>query len=477
MSDTARAAAALRRQFLYFFTRTVFAHLHGGRQPSSAPYLEAMCLALEAAAQKDGGRLLVTIPPRHLKSITAAVALPAWVLGHDPSARVMVATYGDDLSREHADAFSRVISAPWYNALFPAFQVRTSNQAELRTTAGGARRSVTLGGPTTGFGADLIIVDDLMKAQDASSETRRETVRHYFQDALLSRFNNPNTGSLISIQQRLHEDDLPAHLISTGRYDHLNLPAIADTPYAFPLYQGRTWRRKLGDVLDPDRIDAERLSVLKDELGSAVFAAQYQQDPVPPDGAVISLEKLCLVDALPQRADCERIVQSWDTAAKTGPNCDYSVCTTWGFHGGVWYLLDLFRAKMEYPELKARVLQLRKAWRADRVIIEDSSTGTALVQQLRADRVEGVFVVKVKGSKLDRLVPHLDLLQSDQIRFCPGMDGWDALRREMAAFPEGRHDDQVDTLSQFLSWLRGPKGRGFMDKDPVTGRRRMLNRR
>lgn len=470
MTQTARTAAAARREIFHFFLLEVFATLHGGTEPSAAHYLEALSFALQTAEAQDGGRLLVTIPPRHLKSIAAAVALPAWVLGRDPAARVMVATYGDELGREHADAFRRVITAPWYQALFPQLSVQSSTSTELRTTAGGGRKSVTLGGATTGFGADLIIIDDLMKAQDASSPARREAVHAYYRDALLSRFNDPKRGSLISIQQRLHEDDLPAALIATDRYTHLNLPAIADTPQRLALYKGRYWQRAAGEALDPARMPIEQLDVLRDELGSAAFSAQYQQNPVAPNGAVIPVDKLCLVDALPERSQCQFVVQSCDTAAKTGPKCDFSVVTTWGFKDGAWYLLDLFRARLEYPDLKARLVQLRTHWRADKVLIEDSSNGTALWQQLNAEGHRGLQLVRARDSKLDRLVPQLDLLQSDRVRFCGTSPWWEILRREMAAFPEGRHDDQVDSISQFLGWIRGRQGRGFIDRNPVTGR-------
>jgi len=477
MTDLARTATALRREIFYFFLKSTFAELHGGASPSDAPYLEAMCFALQGAVERDGGRLLVTLPPRHLKSIAAAIALPAWILGRNPAARIMVATYGDELSRDHSDAFRKVIASHWYQALFPEIQIRSSTQTEVRTACGGARRAVTLGGPTTGFGADVIIVDDLMKAQDTRSQARREQVLGYFQDALLSRFNNPKAGSLISIQQRLHEDDLPATLISTGRYTHLNLPAKALAAQSYPLYCDRYWQRRAGEVLDPARLSAADLDRIRAELGSAVFSAQYQQNPVTPEGAVIPVDRLTLVDQPPARDECERVIQSWDTAAKIGPKCDYSVCTTWGYKAGIWYLLDLYRSKLEYPALKSRVLQLRRKWRPDRILIEDSSTGTGLVQQFRADRVDGIRSVKSSGSKLDRLVPQLDMLESDKVQFWQRAPWWEELARELAAFPEGRHDDQVDSLSQFLIWLRGRQGRGFMDTDPATGRRRMLQRR
>jgi predicted phage terminase large subunit-like protein len=471
MTDLNRKTIALRRTCFYFFVHTAFAEIHGDAPLSKAQYLEAMCYALQNAAQTDSSRLLVTIPPRHLKSIAASVALPAWLLGNNPALRIMVATYGDTLSNQHARDFGRIVRSRWYRELFPAFKIASSNQSELVTSANGVRRSVTVGGATTGFGADLIIIDDLMKAQDLSSQTKRETAYEYYCSALLSRFNNPKRGSLISIQQRLHEDDVPAQLIATNTFDHLNLPLIAEKAAKVPLYFGRSWKRSPGELLDLERWDDATADQKRAEVGSAAFNAQYQQNPVPPDGAVIRIDKLCLVEKLFPRDQCTRVIQSWDTAAKTGPRCDFSVCTTWGYSNDDWHLLDLVRVKLEYPDLKARMLQLARKWRPDRVLVEDSSNGTALIQQFRADKIVLFQTVKATDSKLDRLIPQLDALQSGAIIFPTQPPWWDTLRREMAAFPDGTHDDQVDSISQFLHWLGGRRGRGFMQTNLATGRR------
>jgi predicted phage terminase large subunit-like protein len=476
ITDVNRKAAALRRTCFYFFVQAAFAELHGNAQLSKAPYLEAMCYALQNAAETDASRLLVTIPPRHLKSIAGSVALPAWLMGKNPALRIMVATYGDTLSTQHARDFGRIVGSRWYHELFPAFKIASSNQSELVTSANGVRRSVTVGGPTTGFGADLIIIDDLMKAQDLSSQTKREAAYEYYCGALLSRFNNPKRGSLISIQQRLHEDDVPAQLIATNTFDHLNLPLIAEGAVEVPLYFGRNWKRSPGELLDPERWDDAAADQKRSEVGSAAFSSQYQQNPVPPDGAVIRLDKLCLVEERFPRDQCTRVIQSWDTAAKTGPRCDYSVCTTWGYSNGDWHLLDLVRTKLEFPDLKARLVQLAKKWKPDHVLVEDSSNGTALIQQFRAERINHFKTVKVRGSKLERLVPQLDALQNGTIKFPTQAPWWDNLRREMAAFPESKHDDQVDSISQFLNWMGGRGGRMFMQTNRATGRRNLVRR-
>jgi predicted phage terminase large subunit-like protein len=473
MSDYQRGLQAAQRRYLHLFIQGVFAILKNGDRPSAAPYLEALAFALETAALAPGGRLLVTMPPRHLKSISASVALPAWLMGRDPSFKVMVASYGEELAREHALSFHRVVTSAWYRGLFPELRIesRSERVLELRTTAGGVRKAVSLGGATTGFGADLIIVDDLMKAQDAGSEARREIVTTYYREALLSRLNAPTEGSIIAVQQRLHEDDLPALLMASGTYVHLNLPAIAEAQQRLPLYNGRTWTRPPGNVLDPVRVRLSALEALRAEMGSAGFTAQYQQNPVPPDGALVRIERLNLIDTPPARNRVHRLVQSWDTAIKDSPSAAFSVCTTWGWRDRVWYLMDLRRERLEYPDLKAMVRHQLTSWRADEVLIEDSGNGHALWNQLKNEGIYNISLPKPRGSKVERLTGQLDMLQSPRVAVPTQMPWWADLARELRAFPNASYDDQVDSISQFLAWIQGPRGLGFMDTDPVTGRR------
>jgi predicted phage terminase large subunit-like protein len=473
MSDYQRMLQAAQRQYLHLFIQGVFATLNNGDRPSRAPYLEALAFALETTALAPGGRLLVTMPPRHLKSISASVALPAWLMGRNPSLKVMVASYGEELAREHALSFHRVVTSAWYRGMFSEFRIepRSERLLELRTTAGGVRKAVSLGGATTGFGADLIVIDDLMKAQDTGSEARRESVTTYYREALLSRLNAPKEGSVIAVQQRLHEDDLPALLMASATYAHLNLPAIAEAPQRVPLYNGRIWTRQQGDVLDPGRVPLSSLEAIRSEMGSAGFTAQYQQNPVPPDGALVRIERLNLIDATPARDEVHWLVQSWDTAIKDSPSADFSVCTTWGWLDGVWYLMDLHRERLEYPDLKAMIRHQLRSWRADKVVIEDSGNGHALWSQLRTENVHNIALAKPKGSKVERLTGQLDMLQSSQVGIPTQTSWWEALARELRGFPNVRYDDQVDSISQFLAWIQGPRGRGFMDRDRATGRR------
>lgn len=474
MTSQAIKARAAQKAVFYFFLRRVFQELHGRDMPP-AEYLEAMAVKLQRAAKKDGGRLLVTLPPRHLKSIAAAVALPAWVIGNDPRAKIMVATYTEDLAREHAANFARVVKSDWYRDLFPAMEVATSSRNELRSTKGGARYSVTLGGATTGFGADLIVIDDLMKAQDAVQEASREQVRRYYTDALMSRLDNPSNGSVVALMQRLHEDDLPAFLLEKGGYDHLDLPVISEEEQRLPLLGGRTWERRPGDILDSNRYDSALLDRKRAEMGRVAFAAQYQQRPVLPDGAVIDITKLHHVDEPPSAKSCTWVLQSWDTAVEDHARADYSVCTTWGYKNEVWYLLDVLRERINMANLRSRIEQHRRKWRPYFVFLEKTHSTITLWNNMRFDPEfddENLPLLKQpSGTKLERLLPHLDFLEAGKVRFPQSADWWPDFRNELRAFPNGKYDDQVDSMTQFLKYTRGGGGAALLDTDPVTGRR------
>lgn len=176
MAATAVLSAVLRTN-LYLFVRKAFGSLHPGQ--TFAWHVEVMCCALQRVAEGHCRRLLITVPPRHLKSICTAVGLVAWELGRDPTQWILVASYGADLAAKHARDFRTVVEADWYRRLFPRMRIdaKVNREAETMTTAKGGRKAVSLGGAVTGFGADLLIVDDLMKAADATSETERQRVK------------------------------------------------------------------------------------------------------------------------------------------------------------------------------------------------------------------------------------------------------------------------------------------------------------
>ena len=315
------------------FLIKVFETLHPGAEPLHlAWYLQAICHVLENAVAGDQQRLVISVPPRHLKSITASVAFVAWLLGRDPTLKIMVATYSAELAREHAEACRLIMESGWYKTLFAKARLspRSNRQLDFKTTAGGGRRAVSVSGSITGLGADIIILDDCMKADDIASEAARAAVKQWYANTLLTRLNDKRTGTIISIQQRLGEDDLTACLLDRG-FNQLCLPAIAERDELVPIAPGRVHRRHIGELLDPGREDSATLASMRIELGRAVFSAQYQQNPVTPEGNMIRVEKFPRYTFPLERTDFQKVVQSWDTGMSSVSTSDWSVCTTWGY--------------------------------------------------------------------------------------------------------------------------------------------------
>lgn len=446
--------AAARRQYFSLFLMKVFATLHPGKPPLElAWYLKAICDALTEVHQGNERRLVITVPPRHLKSETASVAFVAWVLGHNPATKIMVASYSQDLARHHSNLTRTIMESEWYKRDFPHTRIsdRGNRALELETTAGGVRKAVSVSGSITGFGADIIIVDDCMKADEALSPTMRESVRNWFDNTLLSRLNDKATGRILSIQQRLHEDDLPAYMLEKG-YRHLNLPAIAEKEEFIPIGANQDYRRTVGGLLNPGREDKATLDRLRRELGPQVFSAQYQQEPVTAEGNMIRLDWFGIYEELPARHAFLKVIQSWDTGMTAAPTSDYSVCTTWGFERSAckWYLLDVFRDRLDYPDLKRRVIELRKTWRTDRILIEKAGSGYALLQELRATMGVRLIAVRSVASKEERFNGCLGEVEAGHF-LLPREASWlEAFKAELRAFPNGKYDDQADSFSQFV---------------------------
>lgn len=465
---------ALRRDNFYAFMRFAFDLLHPGTAFRSSQFLEAMCFALEQVATGKRTRQIITVPPRHLKSVTAAVALPAFLLGRDPSVKIIIASYGSDLAARHARDFRLVTASPAYRKLFPRYQVNPMRDTafEVETSLRGSFKAVSTGGAVTGFGADMIIIDDLMKAGDARSDLLRERARAYYDETLYSRLNDKQRGAVVAIQQRLHEDDFVAHLLGKGDFHHLNLPAIAEETQRIPSYFGGVFSRACGDVLAPALESREILETMRRDMGPAAFSAQYQQNPTPPGGNRIRWEWFGQYDAGLPRQAYQSVVQSWDTAMTAEPTSDWSVCLTFGFLDAKWHLLDVFRRRLDYPDLKRQVVQLSKQWRPEAIIIEDAATGKPLYQELRHEHSCGARLCLYKPvlDKETRVETQSGKLEAGLVVMPVSADWLAELRAELLGFPNKKHDDQVDALTQFLHWTGTRAWRGRQAKDPRTGR-------
>ena len=289
-------------------------------------HIEVLAAKLEACRQGRINRLIINIPPRHLKSICASVAFPAWVLGHDPAAQIMCVSYAQDLTDKHSRDCRSVMTSNWYRRLFPTrLSAQKQSVQEFVTTRQGYRLATSIGGVLTGRGADLVIIDDPLKPEEALSEAQRQATNDWFDNTLYSRLNDKRRGCIILIMQRLHEDDLVGHALAQEQWEMVSFPAIAEqseehrieTPLGL-----RRFARQAGEVLHPEREPHATLDQIRSTIGEYNFAGQYQQAPAPLGGGLVKLDwfRRYAPDEAP---DFERSKPRPDSKQQLAQKCDH----------------------------------------------------------------------------------------------------------------------------------------------------------
>lgn len=450
--------ALLHRDF-YAFTERAFYELNPNETFQHNWHLEVIASELEACRNGEQTRSIFNTPPRSLKSLFASVCFPAFHLGHNPSAKIICVSYAQDLADKHARDFRTILNSGWYQNLFPNCRLLSPRQAlqELVTTQHGFRLATSVGGALTGMGADLVVIDDPLKPDEALSNIQRKAVNNWFDHTLYSRLNDKKRGRIILIMQRLHEDDLVGHVVAMEPWTLVRFPAIAegDEIHVIPTVHGvRRFQRREGEALHPEREPIEVLNRIRATIGEYNFASQYQQAPTPLGGGIVKIAwfKTYAAADLPARFDL--ILQSWDTANKPTELCDYSVCTTWGLREKHIYLLHVFRKRLGYPELKRAVQEQADAFGPKIILLEDKGSGTQLIQELIR---EGMHTIKSYEPRMDKATRMNTVTPTIENGFVhlPDDAGWLAeYLHELASFPKGKFDDQADSTSQALDWLK-----------------------
>lgn len=449
--------AFCRRDF-HSFAHRAFLELNPQAQFLDNWHLQLIASKLEAFLHGEIRRGIFNVPPRSLKSHLATVCFPAFLLGHHPTAQIICASYGQDLANKHSLDCRTLMASPWYQRLFPTrLAPQKQSLQEFLTTEGGFRLATSVGGVLTGRGADFIIIDDPLKPDEALSETQRKAVNEWFDHTLYSRLNDKRQGVIIIIMQRLHQDDLVGHVLEQEDWDLVRLPAIAEedeehvicSPY-------RTWTagRRAGEALHPEREPLPVLERLRKTLGEYNFAGQYQQQPSPLGGGLVKAKwfRSYLLDEQPT---FNSIFQSWDTANKSTELSDYSVCTTWGRRGKRLYLLHVLRRRLDYPSLKRAVWAMSEEYKPQNILIEDKASGTQLIQELIQDGAYGVTRYEPQGEKIMRLNSVTSMIENGFVYLPSEADWLSMYLHEVTTFPNGKHDDQADSTSQALDWVKG----------------------
>jgi predicted phage terminase large subunit-like protein len=451
-----------------------------------APYfrnwhIDLIAEHLEAVTHGEIKRLLINLPPRYMKSTCVSILWPTWVWtrspieGHPhepalegPGTRWMFASYADDLAAQLSSQRRHVIESPWYQERWPESGQLTSDQNEKRffsNSFSGLMRATTMGGSVTGLGGNYLVIDDPHKLGDGGSGKEIETQRSQYRHTFSSRHDNKKLGATVIVMQRISDKDLSAHVLENDEgYLHLKLEAeaTANKIITFPR-SGRIQTRNAGDLLWPAREGPAEIEKQKKSMGKWAYAAQYQQDPIPEGGSIFQRtwfdhRFVAERDGTPFGKKVRMIVQSWDTAAKKKESNDYWACTTWAMVTGGderIYLLDHFKARMEYTEGRQKTKDLNSRWRPHAVLIEDSSSGTAIISDLRTTGIPLLAIAPAGSDKESNARAVSPMFEAGMI-FLPSGAPWaDEYIESMLRFPKGAHDDDVDSTSQALNYLRG----------------------
>lgn len=421
-------------------------------------HLDLLCEYLTLVAQGKCRRLIINVPPRGMKSLLCTVFYPVWRWITAPQQRFMFVSYSEELSTDHSVFRRNVLNSELYRN-FWGTRVRFAKDQNLKTQYENARRGVmfatSITGSATGKGCDELIVDDPLNVQNAFSDKERQTTNRNFDATFRSRLNDPATGSIVVIMQRLHEDDLTGHLLARepGAWTHIKLPAEAEVPevWTFPISDHTPVERKPGDLLWPERFPREVLNDLKTALGSWAYAGQYQQNPAPFGGGIIKREWIKYYRELPE-GKCKWI-QSWDCSFKETRDSDYVVGQVWAKFEADYYLVDQVRERMDFVRTRHAIQEMsRKYPQATAKLVEDKANGPAVIRSLR-DQISGIIARTPKDPKLARLTSVSPLFEAGNI-FLPERATWVGdFVQELLQFPNAANDDQVDACTQALEYL------------------------
>jgi len=419
----------------------------------SGKHHQIMADAFERVAKGELKRLIINMPPRHTKSEFASYLLPAWFLGIHPGKKIIQTAHTAELAVGFGRKVRNLVQSPQYEKVFETKLSSDSKAAgRWNTNEGGDYFAIGVGGAVTGKGADLLIIDDPHSEQEAKQNNPAvyDGVYEWYTSGPRQRLQ-PG-GAIIIVMTRWAKRDLTGQILKNSEKDGVDGWEVIEFPAILPS----------GTPLWPAFWKKEELEAIKAEIPTSKWNAQYQQNPTSEEGAIIKREywKIWPEDRPPQ---CDFIIQSWDTAFEKNNRADYSALTIWGVfqhpdelgnYKSNIIVLDSFKARMEFPELKATALEYYKDWKPDLVLIEKKAAGAPLIYELKAIGVPIQEYTPSKGNdKIARVNAVAPLFESGMV-WCPDTRWADELMEECASFPNGDHDDLVDSTSQALLRFR-----------------------
>lgn len=447
--EARKGAERARVQFMEFVRRVWPNFINGAHHVK-------MARAFERVANGTCKRLIINMPPRHTKSEFASYLLPAWFLGNFPHKKVIQTSHTAELAVGFGRKVRNLVDQDIYKNIFPSVELQSDSKAAGRwnTSKGGDYFAIGVGGAVTGKGADILIIDDPHSEQEAAlaeinPEIYDKTYEWYTSGP---RQRLQPGGAIVIVMTRWSKKDLTGQVLKAAAQRSGEEWEVIEFPAILPS----------GNPLWPEFWSVKELEALRTELPNQKWMAQYQQNPTSESAAIVKREwwQVWEKDDPPS---CEFVLQSWDTAFEKHNRADYSACTTWGVFyqedkGGLMQaniiLLNAFRRRMEFPELKKQAIEEFQEWEPDSIIIEKKASGAPLIYEMRAMGIPVQEFTPSKGNdKISRLNAVSDLFASGRV-WVPGTHWAEEVVDEVASFPGGDHDDYVDSVSMALMRFR-----------------------
>ena len=457
-------AEKLRRS-LEEFVRQAWHVVEPGTSLAWNWHIKAICLHLEAVTAGRIRRLIINVPPGHMKSLIVSVFWPAWEWTHRPQIRSLFSSYALELATRDSVRCRDLLASDWYRETFrPSWRFKSDQniKSSFENDATGFRIALSVGSKATGFRGDKVVVDDPLNAKDQYSDLVREECLRWWDGVMSSRLNDPRTGARVIIMQRLHEHDLSGHMLARGGYEHLCLPSEYEPERAAVTSIG--WsdpRLEPGQLLFPELFPAAVLAEAKKDLGSSGYAGQHQQRPSPADGGIFKQRWFRYWSSEQDgehyrlHADTPRLVRAsdcrrfgvMDLAFSTRSTSDYTVIQAWAVTPERdLVLLDCFRERIEGPKLLPALERMVNRHDLAFVGIEDVQGQSLLIQ---AARRAGLVVKSLRPDrdKVTRAIPAAIRMEAEQVFFLRHAPWLIDLEHELLTFPNSAHDDLVDCLA------------------------------
>jgi len=425
-------------------------------------HIKAICSYIEHCVKGDIRNLIINIPPRHMKSLLVNVFFPAWVWSNDPHKKFIFTSYGEDLAIRDSVACRKLITSEWYQSNWNVELRRDQNQkGSFENLQGGYRKSFGFGGGIVGEGGDFICVDDPLKPDDAQSDTIRNGVNATYDNTISTRLNNPKTGVKIIIMQRLHQDDLSGHLLAgKEHYEHLCLPA----EYEGVRFQSTIGfvdpRTEMGELLWGERFGKAEIQSMKNTLSELGIAGQLQQRPSTIAGNIFKKEWFL------SRVENTDIIGRWisaDTSQSIKATADPNAIIVGELRSDYrLFIRDVSNKKLEFTELQAEVERLAEKYKYNLkgIIIESKSSGISLQQSIMRTSPEWMRNLIVPynptGDKVQRFYQAAIWCEKDCVYLPPPTETYSWLfdfEKELFTVPNSKHDDQIDSFSQLITYL------------------------